>query len=211
MKMLSRAILALLLACPSLLLAQNTVDFSLSTTISADRMTLTPKLTWATTPAATSCTASGDTEWTGAKTASGTATLTAFPATDLHGYAIVCNWPGDTQAALAWTPPTTFTDGSALAKCATATDTGQCLTGYMIEFGPTAANLNQSRFHMFPASTSTPVTGLTAGQTYFFAIRAITGTGAQSARSNTVSKVLAATIQITQQAGIKLPSAPALQ
>lgn len=193
--------------------AQNTVDFSLTTTISADKTQLTPKLTWSTTPAATSCTASGaDTEWTAtpAKGASGTQTLAAFPATESRGYALVCNWPGDTQAALAWVPPTTMTDGSPLPKCAAATDTGACLAGYLIEFGPNATTLNQSRFHMFPQSTGTPVTGLTPGSTYFFAVRAIAGTGAQSARSNTVSKSLPAGVQVTQQAGIKTPSAPTL-
>lgn len=190
--------------------AQNTVSFSLSTAISADRQTLTPTLTWSTTPAATSCSASGDAAWAGAKAASGAVTLAAFPSTEARGYVLQCNWPGDTQAALAWVPPTTFTDGTAMPKCAASTDTGPCLAGYEIEFGTSATALNQSRFHMFPQSTGTPVTGLTPGTTYFFAIRAIAGTGAQSALSNTVSKALANTVQVSQAAGIKTPSAPTL-
>jgi hypothetical protein len=187
----------------------NTVSFNLTTAISADRQTLTPTLTWATTPAATTCTASGDTAWSGSKAASGTVTLASFPATESRGYVLVCNWPGDTQAALTWVPPTTFEDGSPLPKCATATTAEQCLAGYVVEFGTTTA-LGQSRFHMFPNSTSTPVTGLTPGSTYHFAIRAITGLGAQSARSNMVNKTLAQSVQVSQQSGIKLPSAPVL-
>lgn len=190
--------------------AQNVVDFNLSTAISADKSTLTPTLTWSTTPAATSCTASGSADWTGAKAASGTASLAAFPATESRGFVLQCNWPGDTQAALAWTAPTTFTDGSPLPKCATATTQENCLAGYLIEFGTSATTLNQSRFHMFPNSTSTPVTGLTSGSTYHFAIRAMTGLGGQSARSNTVSKTLAPTVQVSQSAGLKIPNAPVL-
>lgn len=216
MKSLARSLaLVALLAASAVAEAQaaNTVDLALSTTISTDRTTLTPKLTVTTTPVATSCTASGDAAWVtawAAKAPNGTVTLPAFPATDAHGYALVCDWPGDTQAVLAWVPPTTNTDGSVLAKCATPTDTSGCLAGYLIEFGPSATQLTSSRFHMFPQSTGTPVTGLTPGSAYVFAVRAMTGLGAQSARSNTVGKTLAASIQVTQQAGIKTPSAPTL-
>lgn len=209
----SLALVALLAASAVQAQAANTVDLALSTTISTDRATLTPKLTVTTTPVATSCTASGDAAWVtawAAKAPNGTVTLPSFPSTEAHGYALVCDWPGDTQAVLAWVPPTTNTDGSALAKCSTPSDTSGCLAGYLIEFGATAATMTNSRFHMFPASTGTPVTGLTAGQSYVFAVRAITGLGAQSARSNTVGKTLANNVQVTQQAGIKTPSAPTL-
>lgn len=206
-------VLAALLAT-SAAYAQNTVDLALSTTISADKSQLTPKLTVTTTPVATQCTASGDAAWVtawAAKAPNGTVTLPAFPSTDSHGYALQCDWPGDTQAVLAWVPPTTNTDGSALAKCPTATTQENCLAGYLIEFGTSPTNLSSSRFHMFPQSTGTPVTGLTAGQSYTFAVRAMTGLGGQSARSNTVGKALAANITVTQQAGIKTPNAPTLQ
>lgn len=71
-----------------------------------------PKLTWATTPAATSCTASGDAAWTGTKTASGTVTLPAI--TSSKNYSLVCTWPGDAEATLKWTAPTTYTNGDPL-------------------------------------------------------------------------------------------------
>lgn len=208
------AALCVALLAASAAYAQNTVDLALSTTISADKSQLTPKLTVTTTPVATSCTASGDAAWVtawAAKAPNGTVTLPSFPSTDSHGYALQCDWPGDTQAVLAWIPPTTNTDGSALPKCATPTTQENCLAGYIIEFGTSPTALTSSRFHMFPTSTGTPVTGLTPGQSYTFAVRALTGLGGQSARSNTVGKALAASITVTQQAGIKTPNAPTLQ
>lgn len=188
--------------------AANTVSFELTTAVSNNQ--ITPTLTWSTSPAASSCTASGATDWTGTKAVSGTVTLAAFPATESRGYVLLCSWPGETQAALTWTAPTTFTDGTALPKCASATDTGACLAGYIINFGTSASALTSSRAHMFPNSTSTPVTGLTPGTNYFFAIRAVTGQGAQSDLSNTVSKTTAASVQVSQSAGVKKPTAPTL-
>jgi hypothetical protein len=216
------ALAAALLALSGTALAQNAVTLTNTTTINADG-TLTPRVSWATTPAATSCTATGDAAWAGNKAASGAVTLAPFPATESRGYFIQCNWPGDTQAALTWVAPTTFEPfdhdndpatpmtQEPLPKCAAATDTGPCLAGYLIEFGTSPTNLSSSRFHMFPNSTSTPVTGLTPGQSYTFGIRAITGQGARSARSNTVGKTLAATVTLSQSTGIRTPSAPTLQ
>lgn len=68
-----------------------------------------PKLSWNTIPAATSCTASWD---TAAKTGTGTATLPAITASKT--YTLACTWPGDVEADLKWTAPTTYTDGTQL-------------------------------------------------------------------------------------------------
>jgi hypothetical protein len=162
------------------------------------------KLTWATTPAATSCTASGDTAWTGTKAASGTVTLAA--ASPPKSYALKCSWPGDSSAALTWVAPTTNTDGTPLAKCAAATDTGPCLAKYRIYHGASATTLTDVRDHNFPGATSSTWTGLTAG-THFFGIKAVTGEGAESALSNVVSKTIGPAFEVTQSVGVKVPSA----
>jgi hypothetical protein len=138
---------------------------------------VTPKLTWSTSPAATSCTASGD--WTGTKAAAGTETLAAIMVSKT--YNLTCTWPSGTSVTLAWTAPTTNTNGTALTD----------LAGYTIHYGNTASNLNQTRQHMFPTSTGTPVPGLTAGE-WFFCVRAVNALGAASDCSNTVSKTLTA-------------------
>jgi len=68
-----------------------------------------PKLSWSTAPAATSCTASWD---TAAKTGSGSATLAAINVSKT--YTMTCTWPGDIEADLTWTAPTTYTNGNPL-------------------------------------------------------------------------------------------------
>ena len=82
-----------------------------SFTISASSQgpgTAVPTLSWSSTPAASSCTASGD--WSGTKTASGTAVLAAVNAN--KAYRIVCNFLADSGAVVSWTPPTTNSDGT---------------------------------------------------------------------------------------------------
>ncbi len=92
-------------------------SLALATTVNGDG-TLTPTLTWSTTPTAVGCTASGDGEWEGSKAGSGTQTLAPFPTTQPKSYALLCSWPGENQALLTWTPPTQNTDGSALTNLA---------------------------------------------------------------------------------------------
>src|SRR5688572_4913924 len=55
-----------------------TMTFTVKTT-TVGGATVAPELTWATTPAASSCAASGATDWTGPKPAQGTALLAAIP------------------------------------------------------------------------------------------------------------------------------------
>lgn len=192
--------IALLLAAGSLA-AQTapTGSFTLATQINANG-TLTPALTWSTTPAATSCTASGDSAWAGTKAASGTQTLAAFPASTPKAYALVCNWPGDTQALLTWTPPTENTDGSALTN----------LAGYRVNWGASSTALTQSAQIANPATTTYTISNLTAG-TWFFGVKAYTSQGAESALSNIVSKVLRGSVEWTQSTGVKVPRAPVLE
>lgn len=163
-------------------------------------------LTWSTTPAAASCTASGDAAWTGTKTASGSLVINGV--TPPKSYVLDCAWPADSTATLSWVAPTTNTDGSALAKCAAATDTGPCLAKYRICRGTSATALTDCRDHNFPNSTTTPWSGTLAIGTHFFAIKAVTGQGVESALSNVASKTITSGFTATQSFGIKMPGQP---
>lgn len=193
------AIALLLAAGPLLAQTAPTGSFTLSTQINANG-TLTPTLTWSTTPAATSCTASGDTAWAGTKAASGTQTLAAFPTTTPKAYALVCTWPGQTQALLTWTPPTLNTDGTALTN----------LAGYRVSWGASATALTQTAQIASPSTTTYTVTNLTAG-TWFFGVRAYTTQGSESDLSNVVSRTLTGPVEWSQSTGVKKPQAPVMQ
>lgn len=132
-----------------------------------------PKFTWSTTPAAASCAASGATDWTGTKPASGTATLAAITASKT--YTLACSWPGDDKAVLTWTAPTTYTNGSPLT-----------IAKYQVRFGTNQADVDagtgsaQTRDHNFPTSTTATVTGITTPGTYFFCVRVLDAAGMPS-------------------------------
>jgi hypothetical protein len=140
----------------------------------------TPRLEWSVTNPSQgmTCTASGHANWTGAKPLTGSVTLPAVAATTAPvtvNYRIECTspaLPGDTDATLSWTPPTTNTDGSALVN----------LAGYRIAYGNNQATLSQSIQVSNPAATSYVVTGLTT--TTYFTVRAYNTTGAESSQSN---------------------------
>lgn len=82
-------------------------------------------------------------------------------------------------ALLSWTAPTQNTDGSALTN----------LAGYRVVYGTSASTLHQTIEVADPGMVAYCVTGL-APATYYFAVRAYTSTGAESANSNVVSKVI---------------------
>lgn len=148
-----------------------TITFTLEAT--ANGATVTPKLTWSTTPAASSCV--GALGWAGAKAAAGTETLAATNKSAT--YRLDCTWT-DGTAALSWTPPTTNTDGSALTD----------LKGVRVNYGTSATALTQTRNVDVPAVT-TSFTGLPPA-TYFFTVTVLTNAGAESAPSNLVSKAV---------------------
>lgn len=175
-----------------------TGSFTLTTAINADG-TLTPTLTWSTTPAAVGCVASGNAAWSGNKAASGTQTLPAFPKSSPQAYALVCNGATDSTALLTWTAPTQNTDGSTLTN----------LAGYRVHYGTAAAALTQTKDVPGASSTSTTITGLTVGD-WFFGLRAYTTQGAESSLSTVTSKNIAGAAQWTQQTGVTVPRAPTL-
>lgn len=159
-------------------------------------------LTWSTSPAGATCTASGD--WSGAKAASGTDTLP--PALPPRSYALLCKWASDSSVVLTWTAPTANSDGSSLAKCAASTDTGPCLAKYRILHGTSATSLPDVRDHNFPASTTATWTGLTPGL-HFFAVKTVNGQGIEGAQSNVASKTTTAGMEWSAAVGLKVPGA----
>ena len=83
------------------------------------------------------------------------------------------------SAALSWSAPTQNEDGSPLTD----------LAGYRIHYGTSASGLSKRIEVGNPATTSTVVQNLAPG-TWFFAISAYTLNGAESSRSQVVSKVI---------------------
>ena len=84
---------------------------------------------------------------------------------------------GTGTAVLSWSPPSTNTDGSPVS-----------LTGFNIYVGTSPSNL-QPVLMVSAVETVTVLNGLPPG-TYFFAVTAISNTGAESALSNVESKTI---------------------
>jgi len=80
------------------------------------------------------------------------------------------------SASLSWDAPTTNTDGSALT-----------LSGYRLVYGQSATSMNQTVPITNPGLTSYTVSNLASG-TWYFAIYAVSSTGAESVASNTANK-----------------------
>jgi hypothetical protein len=87
--------------------------------------------------------------------------------------------PQSGEATLSWTPPTTNTNGTALAD----------LAGYMINYGTNANALNQTVTIANATTTTFTLQDLAAG-TWYFAIMAYTTDGSQSSLSNVVSTTI---------------------
>jgi hypothetical protein len=101
-----------------------------------------------------------------------TASLPAFSIT-------VVDVSPNNGATLSWTAPTANTDGSTLTN----------LAGYRISYGTSANALTQTIQVANPSVTNYTITNLTPG-TYYFAVRAYTSNGTESANSNVASKVV---------------------
>jgi hypothetical protein len=168
-----------LLALPLLLLGSiaqaqtaGTITFTANKTSSTS--SFAPVLTWSTSPVATSCAASGG--WSGTKFASGSETEPTISANT--SYSLTCTW-GSGAATISWTAPTKNTDGSSLTN----------LTGYKILYGTSSTALNQSMMVNDPKATSATVPALATG-TWYFSVRAVNSSGAESADSNQTSKTI---------------------
>src|SRR5690242_6265952 len=131
-----------LLLLGSLAEAQTAGTISFTANQTSATGSLTPKLTWSTTPVASSCTASGG--WSGTKFASGSETLATITAS--KSYTLTCAW-GNGNATIRWTAPTKNTDGSTLTD----------LKGFKIVYGQSATNLNLSQSVSGASTTSATV------------------------------------------------------
>ena len=163
-----------LLGAGTLANAQTAGTITLTANKTSATGSLTPVLTWSTTPTASSCQASGG--WSGTKFASGTQTLPAI--TSSKSYTLTCSWGGGTTT-VRWTAPTKNTDGSTLTD----------LAGYRIYYGRSATELVSTIQVPNAGMRSYVVENLAAG-TYYFVVRAYTNGGAESPDSNTATKVV---------------------
>lgn len=191
---------------------QNEPTVTFGASVTSGNGELATRLTWSTTPAATSCTASGHTAWSGTKAATGQADLPVITMSGSYVLTLACTWPGDTQTVLSWVAPTTNTDGSSLAKCSSQTSTGPCLRSYRIYEGPSATQLNNN---VRPLDDRNAVsytwTGLTPGA-HFFAVEAVNGNGVSSPLSNVVTKTTTSSTNRTSSVTLTVnpkPSPPA--
>ncbi|WP_324314425.1 putative Ig domain-containing protein [Povalibacter sp.] len=87
--------------------------------------------------------------------------------------------PATGSATLSWVAPTQNTDGTALTN----------LAGYRIVYGTSSSALNQTITISNPSVTSYVVDGLASG-TWYFAVKAYTGSGGESSQSNVASKTI---------------------
>lgn len=97
----------------------------------------------------------------------------------LPSFAIAVNAISTGSATLSWTPPTQNTDGTALSN----------LAGYRIVYGVSASALTQTIQLGNPGLSTYVVEGLSPA-TYYFAVRAYSSDGAESANSNVATKVV---------------------
>jgi hypothetical protein len=170
-----RALALLLLG--SLAHAQTAGNITFSANRTWDTGSLTPVLTWSTSPVATSCVASG--AWSGNKFASGSETVATITAS--KSYTLTCTW-GNGAASISWIKPTTNSDGSALTD----------LTGYKILFGTSSSALNQSMMVNNSSATSATVSALASG-TWFFAVRSLNSKQVESVNSSVAQKTITGT------------------
>lgn len=173
---------------------------------------LSTVLTWTSTPAATSCNASGHSTWTGTKGGSGTATLPAITLSGTYTITLACAWPTDNQVVISWVAPTRNTDGGALAVCAAGVTSGPCLAGYRIYRRVNSTDMNGAE--MTPvtggATLTHTFTNLVAG-THNFAGEAVNADGVPSALTPLVSKVITASASATRSITLTVnpvPNAP---
>jgi hypothetical protein len=152
--------------------AQTAGVVNLSVTPTSGTSSVTPRITWSTSPAATSCTASGG--WTGSKAASGAQTLTAVRTTT--NFTLTCLW-GSGSAVVRWTAPTTNTDGTPLTN----------LASYRVVYGTSSSALTRTATVSDPALRSATIGSLTPA-TWYFAVRGVNSSGIESANSNVTSK-----------------------
>ncbi len=99
--------------------------------------------------------------------------------TSLSSFSITVSDVANGSATLSWTAPTRNSDGSTLTN----------LAGYRIVYGTSATALNKTIQVANPGLTTYVVPNLSAG-THYFAVRAYTSSGSESANSAVASKTI---------------------
>jgi hypothetical protein len=97
--------------------------------------------------------------------------------TSLSAFSIAVVDVSSGAATLSWAPPTQNTDGTTLTN----------LAGYRIHYGTSSSTLSQTVQIANPGATSYMIENLSPG-TYYFAVKAFTSSGTESAISNLASK-----------------------
>ncbi len=179
-----------------------TFTFGVSGT-SSDGRTIAPTITWATTPSATSCTASATPakgDWTGTKTGGGSSQLTSVSVTT--SFQLVCTWPGDSTALVSWAKPTLNEDGSALTN----------LAGFRVQWGQVSGdqNMGSTVYLNDPTKTSWRSPALSPAGPWFFGVKAFNALGIESSLSAVVTKTTTAAVSLTRSADIviRIPAPP---
>lgn len=201
------ALALLAIVAPANAQTEPSVTFGASVTSGAG--SLSPKLTWSSAPAGATCAASGHPSWTGTKASSGTLDLPPITLSGTYTLSLSCTWPGDTSALLKWIAPTTNSDGTPLAKCASGTSTGPCLAGFNVYRRMGSADMNGGEMTPLrdPNQTSYTRTGLGAG-VHYFALEAVNGDGVPSPMmSNVASKTISGS-GVTKSAPVTLTVNP---
>jgi hypothetical protein len=178
--------------------AQTAGVVNLSANESSAQTSMTPVLTWSTSPAAQSCLASGG--WSGGRAVSGTETLPSIDAST--SYTLTCNW-GDGTATVSWIAPTTNADGSDLLD----------LAGFKVAYGTDSNSLTQTALVDDNTRSSYTLQSLTPG-TWYFAVRAFNTQQVESVDSNVAQKEVtggsaAKTVAITISPAPPPPPPPA--
>lgn len=99
--------------------------------------------------------------------------------TSLRAFSIAVSEVANGSATLSWTAPTRNADGSTLSN----------LAGYRIVYGTSANSLNRTIEVRNPGVSSYVVENLSPA-TYYFAVRAFSSSGSESANSNVASKTI---------------------
>lgn len=184
MNRIALALVSLLAALPAF---AQTLNFTAATTTGVE--SVVPALTWSTTPAAQSCTATGPANWAGTKTPAGTVTLPAI--TSDATYVLACTWPADSTMVLNWTAPTQNTDGSALTNLKDYLVRWRYGAGTLDAATPCAAPVNCATV-LAPATTYS-ISGLATAGTVYATVMARNTLDIVSAPAAQVSKVISAT------------------
>lgn len=189
--------------------AQNTLTFAASTTTGDG--SVVPALTWSTSPAAQSCSATGPANWAGTKAASGTQTLPAI--TSSATYNLDCTWPGDSIVTFSWTNPTTNTDGSPytdpkLVRLKHTFDATAALTLPTAACGGVVVCTDVPQTPA-PATLRT-VTGISQTGTLRAVALAVNQRDVQGGPSNAASKTFTGNVTVTRSVGLTVNPVPGL-